>query len=122
MTGHEFAGPMKRLIDRYKKTHPNAYPKDVQREFWNELHKISGREWSTITGKLISYNSYPPMLDKIMGFVNPILERMYREEKHRRKKDAEKSMGYILSREEKEAEKNKTGRQMRDFIKTMGNW
>ncbi len=92
MRSQEFKKDMKRLIERFSKSHSNAYPSAVQKIIWHYVESISGKEWEDIVNKLMAYNTFPPMLDKIKAFVDPILERIARETKKRQSEEAQRAM------------------------------
>lgn len=113
MTGSEFKTEMTRLVNRYLKSHPNAYPEEVQKIFWDYVKSISGKEWARIVNQVMARNTFPPMLDKIEGHVNPILDKLYKAEKEKHRIEAEKTMNEYKANPD-------LGRQISEFVKKLG--
>ena len=64
MTGQQFKIGMDRLIKRYER-HSGSYPPEIQKIFWDYVNPLSGDQWSNVVNRLMAYNTFPPMLDKI---------------------------------------------------------
>jgi len=117
MSGPDFQKEMKRLIDRWKKTHPNAYPKSVQKIFWDRVQTLSHLQWNITIDHVIADNSFPAMFDKIKPVIQPMLDKNYKELKERRKRDAERAIRSMITKEQRQAERANVGNKISKFVR-----